>query len=257
MHPILIQLGPVTLHTYGLMVAAGFLLGITLAARLGQQDGLDPQRVFDTCFWIVVAAIIGSRIVYIGVNYEHFIKFPFDMVKLWEGGLVFYGGFLGAIAAGWICVNRYGLDKWLFADVAATGAALGHIFGRFGCFAAGCCYGKPTDVPWAVTFHDVASIAPTGVPLHPTQLYDALNEFVVFSILIFVRGRRTFKGQIFFLWIMLYALGRFVVEGFRGDPRGVWFGDAISTSQLFALVGAAVALVFYLRNRKKFRIIVA
>ncbi|MBF0170056.1 MAG: prolipoprotein diacylglyceryl transferase [Nitrospinae bacterium] len=256
MHPILFELGPVTLHTYGLMVAAGFLFGITLAARLGQGDGLDPQKVFDTCFWIVVAAIIGSRLVYIGVNLDHFVAHPLDVVKLWEGGLVFYGGFLGAIVAGWICVNRYKMDKWVFADVAAPGAALGHIFGRFGCFFAGCCYGKPTDVPWAVTFSDVASIAPTGVPLHPTQLYDALNELIIFAILMAVRGRRSFKGQIFFLWIMLYAIGRFIVEGFRGDPRGVWFGELISTSQLFALIGFAVGLAFYLRNRKKFPILV-
>jgi phosphatidylglycerol:prolipoprotein diacylglycerol transferase len=251
MFPILIEIGPLTLHTYGLLVATGFLLGIGWAARLGGRDGMDPQRIYDAGFWIVVAAVIGSRLIYVGVNYDYYLAHPLGVFKLWEGGLVFYGGLLGAIVATLFCVRRYKLDLWRFADVAAPGLALGHVFGRFGCFAAGCCYGAPTDALWGVAFPDVQNIAPVGVALHPTQLYDAFNESAIFLILTLRRPYRRFAGEIFLLWVMLYAAGRTTVEFFRGDPRGLWFDGAISTSQIFAVIGFALAFGAYLWMRKR------
>ena len=250
MSPILFQIGPITLHTYGLFAASGFLAGIAWTVRLARREGLNPQRVYDTCFWIILAGIVGSRLAYIALNYQYYLEKPLSVFKLWEGGLVFYGGLIGAAVAVAVCVRRYRLDLWSFADSAAPGVALGHALGRMGCFFAGCCYGKPTDVPWAVTFHDAHSIAPTGVPLHPTQLYAAANEFTLFIILTAIRPWRRFKGQIWWTWVFLYAIGRFIIEFFRGDPRGVYFNGLVSTSQIVAAAASTVAVFFYFRNRK-------
>lgn len=255
MSPILIKIGPVTLYTYGLLVASGFLLGIAWTARLARRDGMSPQLVYDTAFWIVLSAIVGSRIAYIVVNIDHFLENPLAIFKLWEGGLVFYGGFIGAIAAVIVCARKYKMDLWAFADAAAPGVALGHALGRIGCFFAGCCYGKETHVPWAVTFHNPHCIAPTGVPLHPTQLYSATNEFILFIILTLAWPWRRFRGQIFWLWVGLYAVGRFIIEFFRGDPRGVYFGGAVSTSQIIAAAALVAAVIFYFRNRKLYPLI--
>lgn len=249
MEPILFEFGPVTVYTYGLLVATGFLAGIGWAARLAKREGMDPQAVYDTGFWIIFSAIVGSRIFYILMNYEHFLQNPLGIFKLWEGGLVFYGGLFGACVAVAICVKRYNLDLWKFADVAAPGAALGHSIGRLGCLFAGCCYGLQTDVPWAITFYDVHSIAPTGVPLHPTQLYSAANEFTLFILLTLMRPHRKFYGQVWWLWVGMYAIGRSIVEIYRGDPRGALLDGLVSTSQIVAAVAFTIAVIFYFRNR--------
>ncbi|MGK7345685.1 MAG: prolipoprotein diacylglyceryl transferase [Candidatus Nitrospinota bacterium M3_3B_026] len=251
MSPVLIEIGPITLYTYGLLVASGFLLGIAWSARLARREGMDPQSVYDTAFWMILAAVIGSRIFYVAINLDYYLENPIDVFKLWEGGLVFYGGFVGAAIAVIFSVRRYRLDLWAFGDVAAPGAALGHAIGRLGCFFAGCCYGKQTSVPWAVTFHDPHSIAPLGIPLHPTQLYSAANEFALFALLTAIRPWRSFRGQILWIWVGLYAVGRFTIEIFRGDPRGVYFGGLASTSQIIAVFAFAAAVYFYFRNRKR------
>jgi len=252
MYPELFHIGPITVYTYGLLVASGFFLGITWTVRLGKQEGMETQAIIDTCFWIVVAAIIGSRVVFGIVNFEHYLADPLDFFKLWNGGLVFYGGLIGAVVAVVICAKKFGLDFWRFADVAAPGVALGHAVGRLGCFFAGCCYGIPTSAPWAVTFTNVKSMAPTGVPLHPTQLYDSLNEIIIFFILTLLRPRRRFKGQIWWTYVGLYAVGRFIVELYRGDPRGSYFDGALSTSQIIAIVALALTVAVYIKNARSF-----
>lgn len=253
MHPILLQFGPITLHTYGLLVASGFLLGIAWSARLARREGvISPQVVYDASFWLIISALVFSRLAYVIVEYRHYASKPLAVFKIWEGGLVFYGGVIGAgVTVLWLA-RKYRFDVWRFADLAAPGVAIGHAVGRLGCFFAGCCYGLETDVPWAVTFNDIHSIAPTGVPLHPTQLYDAANELIVFSIITILRPRRRFIGQVWWTWVGLYAVGRAIVEAFRGDPRGAWFGGAVSTSQAMAVAAVALAVFFYIKNRKAF-----
>ncbi|MBI4666351.1 MAG: prolipoprotein diacylglyceryl transferase [Nitrospinae bacterium] len=250
MHPVLFEFGPITIHTYGLLVASGFMLGIAWTARLGNKEGFDPQVVYDTAFWLVLSAILSSRLAYVIVEYKHFATHPLDIVKFWEGGLVFYGGVIGAVLALYICAKKYGFNLWKFGDIAAPGVALGHVLGRLGCFFAGCCYGQETNVPWAVTFRDVKSIAPLDVPLHPTQLYDALNELIVFGILTLIRPYKKFNGQIWWTWVGLYSSGRIVVESFRGDPRGFWFHGLLSTSQILGALGVTLAIAMYFKKRK-------
>ncbi|MBF0290857.1 MAG: prolipoprotein diacylglyceryl transferase [Nitrospinae bacterium] len=253
MHPILFQFGPITLHTYGLLAASGFLLGIAWTARLARREGvIDQQVVYDASFWLIISALVSSRLAYVIVEYRHYISNPLGVFKIWEGGLVFYGGVIGAVGALILLARIYKFDVWRFADLAAPGGALGHAVGRLGCFFAGCCYGQPTDVPWAVTFNDIHSIAPIGIPLHPTQLYDALNELVVFSAITILWPRRKFVGQIWWTWVGLYAVGRAIVETFRGDPRGALLDGVLSTSQTAAVVAVALALFFYFKNRKAF-----
>jgi phosphatidylglycerol:prolipoprotein diacylglycerol transferase len=253
MHPILFQIGPITLHTYGLLVASGFLLGIAWSARLARKEGfIAPQVVYDASFWIIISGLVFSRLAYVIVEYRYDSSNPFGVFKIWEGGLIFYGGVIGACCAILWLARRYQFDVWRFADLAAPGAAIGHAVGRLGCFFAGCCYGLETHVPWAVTFNDIHSIAPIGIPLHPTQLYDALNEVIVFSIITILRPRMKFVGQVWWTWIGLYAVGRAIVETFRGDPRGALFGGAVSTSQVAAVAAVALAAFFYLKNRKAF-----
>jgi phosphatidylglycerol:prolipoprotein diacylglycerol transferase len=253
MHPILFHLGPITLHTYGLLVASGFLLGIAWTARLARMEGvIDQQMVYDASFWLVISGLVFSRIAYVIIELPSFWSNPLVVFKIWEGGLIFYGGMIGALGTIYLLSRKWRFDLWRFADLAAPGIALGHAVGRLGCFFAGCCYGIQTHVPWAVTFNDIHSIAPIGIPLHPTQLYDALNEIIVFSIITILRPRRKFIGQVWWTWMGLYAVGRAIVETFRGDPRGALFGGAVSTSQAVAAAAVMFAVFFYLKNRKAF-----
>ena len=167
---------------------------------------------------------------------------------------MFYGGFAGAAIAVIVCVRRARLDIWHVADIIAPGAALGHSFGRVGCFFAGCCYGKETDVSWSVTFHDALSIAPTDIHLHPTQLYSAANEFTLFILLTLIWPYRKFKGQIFLTWMILYGVTRSTIEIFRGDPRGVYFDGLVSTSQIIAVFVVTLAIWLFMKNRKIHRL---
>ncbi len=249
MDPILFELGPVRLYTYGLLVASGFFFGIKWAARLAKREGIDVNFIYDTAFWAIVGAIIGARFVFILTNLSYFIDHPVDILKIWAGGLVFYGGLLGVIVAVVICARKASVDIWALADVIAPAGALGHGIGRIGCFFAGCCYGKETHVDWAVTFHDSLSIAPTGIPLHPTQLYSAANEFILFIILSMLWPYRRFKGQILLTWVVLYGITRSVIEIFRGDPRGLYFDGMVSTSQIIAGIVITVAIWLYFRNK--------
>jgi phosphatidylglycerol:prolipoprotein diacylglycerol transferase len=218
MYPILFRFGPLTIHTYGLFVAAGFLLGLCLAVRQAKKEGIPSYKIVDLGFYILLTAIIGSRLFFIFINFSHYIKNPLDIFKIWEGGLVFYGGILFAVPAVVWYAKKNGLGIWSTADVFAPSIAIGHALGRLGCFTAGCCYGKPAEsLPWAVTFTNPQSLARIGIPLHPTQLYESAGEFINFLILITLRRYKSFDGQLFLTYVLLYSLLRFTVEFFRGD----------------------------------------
>lgn len=218
MYPILFKFGPLTIHTYGLFVAIGFLLGLGLAVRQAKKEGIPSYKIVDLGFYILLSAIIGSRLFFIFINVSHYIKNPLDIFKIWEGGLVFYGGVLFAIPTVIWYAKKNGLGIWSMADVFAPSIAIGHALGRLGCFAAGCCYGKPAEsLPWAVTFTNPQSLARIGIPLHPTQLYESAGEFINFLILITLRRYKSFDGQLFLTYVLLYSVLRFIVEFFRGD----------------------------------------
>jgi len=243
MHPILFHIGPFALHSYGVFVAMAFLSAMGLALREARRVGEDPEKILDLCFYVLVAAIAGSRILYVVVNWPTFEQDPVEIVRIWHGGLVFYGGFIGAFIAAWWYIRSKKLSFLKTADILAPSIAFGQFVGRIGCFCAGCCYGKPSNLPWAVVFTDPESLAPRGIPLHPTQLYSSLNGLLIFALLVGLRRIKSFDGQLFWSYVLLYAVTRSIIEIFRGDPRGMFFGGAISTSQLLGSIMAAVAIV--------------
>lgn len=245
MYPDLITIGPLTIHTYGVFVALGFALAIALTVRLGKQEGVSAQRVMDLAFLGIVWAIIGSRLFYVLLNLAYYRRQPLDMFKLWQGGLVFSGGLVIALLAVVWHLKRRGMPLLETADLFAPGLALGQGIGRIGCFFAGCCYGRPADVPWAVAFTDPECLAPLHLSLHPTQLYSALGGLLLFGLLMLLRKRRSFPGQVFIWYLILHSTFRLVVERFRGDDRGFVPGTEMSTTQLLTLlvlIGGVVAL---------------
>ncbi len=256
------------LHTYGVMIAVAFVVAIYLAVRQARREGISADVILDLSFWILVSSMVGSRVLFIIVKADDYIAQPINLIKIWQGGLVFYGGLLGAIAASVYYCRRNEISFLRIADIFIPSLAIGHVFGRLGCFAAGCCHGLPTGVDgfgavYSATGTVVARSHLLGVPLHPTQLYESLAELAIFAALILMRRRKRFHGQLLIAYLFLYSIQRSVNEMFRGDyERGMlvrWdlFGDSspelLSTSQLISLILAAVAagLLVWLFNQQK------
>ncbi len=245
MHPDLFSIGPLTLHTYGLFVALGFASAIAVTVWLGKSEGVSSQTTMDIMFMAIVWAIVGSRAFYVLLNPGYYLEHPLDAFKLWQGGLVFSGGMVAAIVALAWYLRRHRMPVLQTADLLAPGLALGQGIGRIGCFFAGCCYGRPTDLPCAVVFSHPESLAPLHIPLHPTQLYSALSGFLLFALLLVLRTRKSFPGQVFIWFLILHSTSRLLVERFRGDYRGLIPGTEMSVTQLvtlLVLIGSVVCL---------------
>ena len=245
MYPELFSIGPITIYSYGVLLAASYLLGLWLAMRRARQWGLDPTRVLDLGIYIIIAALIGAKLLLLVVDFDQFSASPQDLLSLARSGGVFYGGLILAVAVAFWYIARHRLPFWTTCDVFAPGIALGHVTGRLGCLAAGCCYGKPTDVAWAITFTNPLAAAnvgtPLGIPLHPTQIYEAGAELLILGLLLATERRgRYFGGRTFWSYMLLYAISRYVVEIYRGDPRGEIFG--MSTSQFISLILAPLSI---------------
>jgi phosphatidylglycerol:prolipoprotein diacylglycerol transferase len=251
MHPVLLNIGRFNIYTYGVMIALGLLVGVFLARRQAVREGIDPDKIVDVTFYVLLAALIGSRLLFVFMNLQQYSHNPINALKIWEGGLVFYGGLLPAVAVGIWYIKRIGLPLWPVTDIFAPSVAIGHAIGRIGCFFAGCCYGKACSLPWAVTFKDPRSLAPLGISLHPTQLYSSVSLFLIFGFLIFLRRRKTFHGEVFWSYILVYSIVRFLMEFLRGDPRGSVLGGLFSTTQAIGipLAGISVFMFLYLRKR--------
>ena len=255
MHPILIEFGKVTLYTYGVLLAAAYLLGLQLARVRARRRGLDANRVLDLGIYIIISALIGAKLLLLVTDFRAFTANPADLLTLARSGGVFYGGLILAVIVALWYIRRVGLPLWTTCDVFAPGIALGHVVGRFGCLFAGCCWGKPTSMPWGITFTDPFAQANVGTPLnqplHPTQLYEASAEFLILVLLLWTeRKGRPFPGRTFWLYMLLYAVSRFIIEFFRDDPRGMV--GMFSTSQFISLVLAplAVGMLVYLSRQK-------
>jgi len=263
MHPVLFEwrvpllgsVGPLTIYTYGVLLAAAYLGGLQLAIMRGRQRGLDSTRVLDLGIYIIISALIGAKLLLLITDFRSFAGNPQALLDLVRSGGVFYGGLLVAVTVALFYIRKVGLPLWTTCDVFAPGIALGHVVGRLGCFFAGCCYGRPTTVPWAITFTSPYAAAnvgtPLNIPLHPTQLYEAGAEALILIILLTTERRgRQFAGRTFWLYMLMYALSRYVIEIYRGDPRGTVF--MFSTSQFISvlLVPLALAMLVYLGRRE-------
>jgi phosphatidylglycerol:prolipoprotein diacylglycerol transferase len=254
MHPILFEVGGWPVYSYGVLLAAAYLAGLQLAVVRARRRGLDGARIMDFGIYLIIAALVGAKLMLLVVDFDYFRRQPREILSIVRAGGVFFGGLIAAFLVGLWLVRRYKLPVWTTADLIAPGIALGHIVGRLGCLLAGCCYGKPTDLPWGITFTDPTAAANVGTPLnvalHPTQLYDAGAELVILAVLLFSERRgRPFPGRTFWLYMVLYGVARFIVEFFRGDERGMLMG--FSTSQVVSLCIVPIGLVMLLRLRKQ------
>ena len=249
------------LHTYGLLIATAFLVAIWLAGRTTARAGLDQEAVTDLSFWLLLAGMVGSRVLFIIVNWDDYSRDPISVFYFWKGGLVFYGGFLGATAVAFWYMRKHGMEFLPYADALAPSVSIGHAIGRLGCFAAGCCWGGACDAHYALAARFppeslayqsqlghglIHAGALTTLPIHPTQLYESIGELAIFTALTLWRSKKRFNGEILALYLMLYAPLRSVVEALRGDEErgrafnflGAWARNAwwnLSTSQLISV----------------------
>jgi phosphatidylglycerol---prolipoprotein diacylglyceryl transferase len=259
MYPELFHIGSFPVHTYGVFLALAFLSAILFTVRLAARDGLPKEKIYDLCLWMLLASLIGSKILMLFTEPEYRGN-PWQLISLdfLRSGGVFYGGLIGAVISGYLLMRRYQLPWWKTADACAPGIALGSFFGRQGCFAAGCCWGKPTTLPWGVRFSELGHEI-TGVPinahLHPTQLYESFSMLLVFFLLLWLHKNRRFEGQVILVYAVLYSVIRFLIEFVRDDPRGDILGlttlTGLSTSQIISLiVGVSALVLLVLRWRK-------
>ncbi len=247
MYPELFSLGPITVYSYGVLLALSYLVGLWLAMRRARAWGLDANSVLDLGIYIIIAALIGAKLLLLVVDFDQFRRAPADLMSLARSGGVFYGGLILAVLVAFWYVHKHRLPLWMTCDVFAPGIALGHVTGRLGCLAAGCCYGRPTSLPWGITFTNPLAAAnvgtPLGIPLHPTQIYEAGAELLILVVLLATEKRgRLFPGRTFWGYMFLYAVSRYIIENYRGDPRGTVFG-IFSTSQFISLLLAPLSLV--------------
>jgi phosphatidylglycerol---prolipoprotein diacylglyceryl transferase len=245
-YPRLLELGPITVYTYGVLLAAAYLFGLQLARIRAKERGLDANRVLDLGIYIIISALVGAKLLLLITDFKSFTADPRELLTLARSGGVFYGGLIVAVIVALWYIRRVGLPLWTTCDVFAPGIALGHVVGRFGCLFAGCCFGKPTTRPWGITFTDPFAAAnvgtPLGVALHPTQLYEAGAELLILIVLLVTeRKGRPFPGRTFWLYMLLYAISRFIIEFYRGDDRGTV--GMFSTSQFISIVLAPLAIV--------------
>jgi phosphatidylglycerol:prolipoprotein diacylglycerol transferase len=257
-HPILIKIGPLQLPTYGFMMVIALVTAVYIVIRLGRREGLESNRLLDFSTWLIVVSLLGAKILMIVTDWRYFWDNPgeiFSKETLLAGG-VFYGGFLAAVFFAVWYIKVYHLPLGKVFDVYSPAISLGLSIGRIGCFAGGCDYGKPTSSFLGVVFtnpysHEISGV-PLGVPLYPTQLFESLASFAIFLILLWKYRRKRYDGQIFVLYLALYAIFRFAIEFLRGDEdRGFVFGHLLSTSQFIALLMLALAAVLAIRLRTR------
>src|ERR1041384_7558696 len=259
MYPEIFRIGSFPINTYGVFLAVSFLCAILISVRLAGRDGLPREKIYDLSLWMLLAGLVGAKILMLFTEPEYRAD-PWQLVSLdfLRSGGVWYGGLLGAVLVSAWLMRRYQLPWWKTADACAPGIAIGNFFGRQGCFAAGCCWGKPTSLPWGGKFnelgHDITGV-PTDAYLHPTQLYESFAMLLVFLFLLWLHKRKRFGGQVILAYALLYSAIRFAIEFVRDDPRGDILGltslTGLSTSQLISIVVGISALVILLIRRRR------
>ncbi len=248
MHPIAFQLGPFTIHWYGVLVALGFLVGLWTASRRAPRAGIAAEKILDLGPWLIIGAILGARTLYVSTYWhQQFADKPLvEIFMVWRGGLVFYGGLIGASLACVLYAHRKRLPLWRVADILAPSIALGQGIGRIGCLLNGCCYGRACAWPWAIRFpagHDTHPLGLPAMPVHPTQVYESLLALGLYAALAWLFRRKKFDGQVFALFLVGYALLRSFVELFRGDYPVYYLGGRVTPAHLVSVVIFVAGLV--------------
>jgi phosphatidylglycerol---prolipoprotein diacylglyceryl transferase len=252
-HPDFIHLGPLTIHWYGIMLAVAFLVGLWTAGRRAPLTGVPGEKIADTGLWLLLGAIVGARAFYVVTYWNTLMENPLFPKAPWteifmvqRGGLVYYGGLVGATLTGVLYLRARRLPLWKVADIFAPSVALGYVFGRIGCLMNGCCYGRACDLPWAIRFPKDNPLHPPTYPVHPTQIYGSLLNLGFYLALAWLYRRKKFDGQVFATYLMGYALLRSFVELFRGDYPANHLHDGFTPAQMVSIaIFAGGAVLFW------------
>jgi phosphatidylglycerol:prolipoprotein diacylglycerol transferase len=264
MFPILFRIGPLTVHTYGFLVASGVALGLWFVYSQAKKQGLEAPRIVDAGFYIILISLIGAKLILLFGNFSYYLRYPGELLSLARSGGVFQGGLAFGVVFAILYFRRHRLPTWKVADLAGPALALGHGFGRIGCFMAGCCFGRDCEAPLGVVFksqyaHELTGI-PIGRPIYPVQLFEAGLNFINFLVLFLILKRRSFDGQVFSFYIMNYSVIRFFTEYFRGDhPERAFLLQgsspflSLTLPQFFCILGLAAGLLlhFWLKRKRR------
>ncbi|MCR4663389.1 MAG: prolipoprotein diacylglyceryl transferase [Endomicrobiaceae bacterium] len=239
MYPELFSIGKITIYTYGVLVALGFFIGMQYIVKYS-KDIITKQQVYDLLFYIILIGIIGARLFYVILDLPYYKSNPLEIFQVWKGGLVYYGGFISVLLFAFLYCKYKKINIVKLMDVFAPALALGHTFGRIGCFFSGCCYGKNTDCFLAIS------------QKHPTQLYEAFGNLIIFFILHNSLKKSHKDGYIFVLYMLLYSILRFFVEFFRGDDRGMFlFGLSPAQNISIIIFVIAIIILFFTKSGAK------
>lgn len=243
--PTLFEIGPIAIRGYGLMWVIGILLAMFRASRVAKKYSFTAENILDLAMITVGAGIIGARLLDVALNWQDYSGDLLRIVKIWEGGLSFFGGFLGGALGGIWYARKHNIPFWNGADIYAPSLALGYAVARLGCLFAGCCYGQPTDLPWGLCFPDEHHPGALTPPSHPTQIYSFLFGLVIFGVLVYVEKRRRFTGQVFASFLILFGMYRFAIEFLRrGVTSKIWF-DGFTYGHAVAVVVILLGIIFY------------
>ncbi len=258
MHPTLIEIGPVALPSYGLLIALGVVAGLWTLKRRADRAGMDGNRLVDFALWLVIWALLGAKVLLVVVELPRYWNNPGELLGVVRAGGVFLGGFIAALIAAVVLLRRYQLRALPTFDVLAPSLALGHAIGRIGCLMAGCCWGARCELPWAVTYTSELAADRLGTPLHvhlhPFPVYAALFNLGLYALLAALYARRVEPGRVFATYLIAYGAGRFALEFTRGDElRGFVLDHLLSTSQAISLglVIIGIGLQIWVSRRRE------
>ena len=246
MYPVVLEIGNFDLRSYGVIVAACFLLAVWLSMKEARGNGLERQVVYDFAVYALIGGLIGARLYFVLFSQPaYFLQNPWEIPAIWRGGMGVIGSLIGGFAVAlWFCRAR-NLSFWRLGDTLAPAMALGQTVGQFACLLNGDSYGRPTDLPWAITYTDPRSLAPLNIPLHPIEIYEMAAYFLVFLIVWWVRSRTVVPGYNFSTYLAGYGAARFIVEFFRGDPA--IFAWGIPAAQVFSVGMLLTAGLLFIR----------
>lgn len=247
MHPILFELGPITIYSYGFMIAIGIISALVLSLHRGKRLAFNTDAIMDLGMYGIVGGFIGAKLLFWIVEFPNIFHNPNYIIETLSSGFVVYGGIIGGVITGYVYCKIKDLDFLSYLDLIVPAIALAQGFGRIGCFETGCCYGRETNSALGIIFQK-SLYAPNGVSLIPTQIFSSVGDFVIAGILLYYSSKYKRKGQVTALYLILYSIGRFIIEIFRGDQRGNI--GILSTSQLICIFMLLIGIYVYKKKYK-------
>ncbi|OWZ83605.1 prolipoprotein diacylglyceryl transferase [Natranaerobius trueperi] len=241
MDPVAFSIGPISVYWYGIFISLGILIGLYLAVRESKKQGLDPDHLINFLLFALPAALIGLRLYYVAFRWDYFSQ-NLDLIFAFrQGGLAIHGGIFAAIIVGVIYSKYQGINFWALADITAPSLILGQAIGRWGNYINQEAYGYPTDLPWAIEIN--------GSFHHPTFFYESFWNLLVFAFLMYFRGyKKEGQGEIFSLYLVLYSIGRFWIEGLRLDSLML---SELRVAQIVSVILVVIGLYYFTKHRKE------